>query len=99
MIVSPSRGSGPGVNRSAGRFPHGADTDSNRTDFLAQIATALQATSLAGATNPKVASVADFVAGQKITIDLSADAEAAVIADVGTTGATTVSANTDAGAP
>jgi len=100
--IAPSlgRGGGPGggVNRSAGRFPDGADTDSNCTDFLMQIATTLPAASAAGATNIKVASVADFVAGQTITIDTSADAETAVIAAVGTAGATTMGAGTNAGA-
>ena len=46
------------TNRSAGRFPDGADTDSNCTDFLMQPATTLSAASAAGATNIKVASVA-----------------------------------------
>ena len=36
------RGAGaPQTNRSAGRFPDGADTDSNCTDFLVQAATAV----------------------------------------------------------
>ena len=53
-----------GPNRSAGRFPDGLDTDSNCSDFLLQTATTLSAASAAGATNIKVASVADFSAGQ-----------------------------------
>ena len=55
-----------GPNRSAGRFPDGADTDSNCTDFHVQTATTLAAASAAGANNIKVASVADFAAGQTI---------------------------------
>ena len=86
------------TNRSAGRFPDGADTDSNCTDFLLQPATTLPAASAAGATNIKVASVADFAAGQTIMIDTGANLETAVIATVGTAGATTVGAATDAGA-
>ena len=43
------------------------DTDSNCTDFLLQPATTLSAASAAGATNIKVASVADFGAGQTIS--------------------------------
>ena len=95
---------GPGApaasapNRSAGRFPDGADTDSNCTDFLLQAATTLPAASAAGATNIKVASVAGFDAGQTILIDPGANLETAVIATVGTAGATTVGAATDAGA-
>jgi hypothetical protein len=74
------------------------DTDSNCNDFLLQAATTLPATSAAGATNIKVASGADFVAGQKILIDTGANLETAVIATVGTAGATTVGAATGAGA-
>ena len=93
------RAGGPGgTNRSAGRFPDGADTDSNCSDFLTQIATSLPAAASAGATNIKVLSVADFSAGQTIVIDSGANAESGVIATVGTAGATTIGANTDAGA-
>src|SRR5215471_11822753 len=99
-----SAGGGPAaaaavpINRSAGRFPDGLDNDSNCTDFLLQPATTLPAGSAAGATNIKIASVADFAAGQTITIDTGATLESAVIATVGTAGATTVRAATDVGA-
>lgn len=53
--------------------------------------------SAAGATNIKVASVADFVAGQAISIGTGPDGESAVISSVGTAGATTVSAATESG--
>jgi hypothetical protein len=86
------------TNRSAGRFPDGLDTDSNCTDFLLQSATTLPAASAAGATNIKVASVADFAAGQTIMIDTGASLETAVIAMVGTAGATTAVAATNVGA-
>jgi hypothetical protein len=82
------------INRSAGRFPNGLDTDSNCTDFLLQPATTLPTGSAAGATNIKVASVADFGAGQTILIDTGASLETAVIATVGTAGATRVRAAT-----
>jgi hypothetical protein len=85
-------------HRSAGRFPDGFDTDSNCTDFLVQPATTLPAASAAGATNIKVASVADFGAGQTIMIDSGANLEIAVIATVGTAGATTMGAATTVGA-
>ena len=85
-------------DRSVGRFPDGADTASNCTDFHVQAATTLSAASAAGANNIKVASVADFAAGQKILIDVGANPETAVIARVGTAGATTASAATTAGA-
>jgi non-reducing end alpha-L-arabinofuranosidase len=85
-------------NRSAGRFPDGADTDSNCADFLTQPATILSAASAAGVANIKVAGVADFGAGQKIMIDAGASLEIAVIATVGTAGATTVGTATGVGA-
>lgn len=82
-------------NRSAGRFPDGADTDSNCRDFLLQLATTLAADSAAEANNIKVASVADFTAGQTIIIDAGANRETALIASVGTAGATAVRTNMD----
>jgi hypothetical protein len=88
----------PTPHRSAGRFPDGADSDSNCSDFLVQAATTLAATAAAGDSNIKVASVADFSAGQKLMIGTGADAESAVIAAVGTAGATTVRTATAAGA-
>jgi len=102
--VGAGRGGGPPAvpvstpNRSAGRFPDGLDTDSNCTDFLLQAATSLPAPSAAGATNIKVSSVADFRAGQTILIDAGPNLETAVIATVGTAGATTVGTATNVGA-
>ncbi|MBV9036174.1 MAG: alpha-N-arabinofuranosidase, partial [Acidobacteriaceae bacterium] len=52
----------------------------------------------AGATNIKVASVADFAVGQTITIDTGASLETAVIEAVGTAGASTMSIATGVGA-
>jgi hypothetical protein len=86
------------VTASAGRFPDGADTDSNCTDFLTQATSTLSAASASGATNIKVTSVAGFDAGQTVRIDAGADIETAMIATVGTAGATTVRVATDAGA-
>ena len=86
------------TNRSSGRFPDGADTGSNCTDFLTQPATTLSAAAAGGATNLKVASVADFGPGQTIMIDTGASLETAVIATVGTAGATTVAATAGVGA-
>jgi hypothetical protein len=102
-VTSPGPAGGFGqaaaaANRSAGRFPDGRDTDSNCIDFLVQPATTLPNASAAGATNIKVASVADFGAGQTIMIDTGANLETAVIAAVGTAGATTMGAATNAGA-
>jgi hypothetical protein len=58
----------------------------------------LSAASPAGASNIKVASVANFVAGQAVMIDAGVNRETAVIAVVGTAGATTVDSATDVGA-
>jgi hypothetical protein len=85
------------TNQSAGRFPDGADTDSNCSDFLVQTAITLPVASPAGATNIKVGSVAGFVAGHTIRIDAGADLETAVIATVGSAGATTVRTATGVG--
>jgi hypothetical protein len=96
IVVVPGAAGGTGTSR--GRFPDGNDTDSNCADFHAQSATSLSAASPAGTNSIKVASVADFVAGQTVMIDAGVNLETAVIAAVGTAGATTVEAATDAGA-
>ena len=88
----------PGSNTSAGRFPDGADTDRNCADFLADPSTALAAASAAGTTNIKIASVTGFTPGQTIRIDSGANLETAVIASVGTAGATTAQKATAVGA-
>jgi len=85
------------MNRSAARLPDGADADSNCTDFRLQAATVLPVAAAAGATNLKVASVADFAVGQTVTIDSGANRETAVIAMVGTAGSTTADAASAAG--
>ncbi len=59
---------------------------------------AYRTASPAGATNIKVSSVEGFSAGQKILIDSGANLEGAIIATVGTAGATTVRNATDVGA-
>jgi non-reducing end alpha-L-arabinofuranosidase len=86
------------TNSSAGRFPDGADTDSNCTDFLTQAVATLSASSPAGATNLKVTSMEGFRPGQTILIDSGANLETAVISTVGTAGATTLSTSTGVGA-
>ncbi len=85
-------------NTSAGRYPDGADTDSNCMDFVTSPATTLGVASVAGATNIKVASVEGFADGETIRIDAGANLETAMIATVGTAGATTVGSDTAAGA-
>ncbi len=96
IVVVPAPGAGPGVSR--GRFPDGADADANCTDFLLQAATSLSAAAPAGTSNIKVASVADFAAGQSVMVDAGAQLETAVIAEVGTAGATAIDAAAAPGA-
>jgi non-reducing end alpha-L-arabinofuranosidase len=91
-------GQAPAPNRSAGRFPDGADTDSNCNDFHVQTASTLALDSAAGANNIKLASMADFSVGKTITIDTGAERETAVIATIGTAGGSTVGTATEAGA-
>lgn len=104
VVPAAGRGFGPAaaaanaINRSVGRFPDGADADSNCTDFGTQAATTLAAAADSGATNVKIASVTDFAIGQTLTIDTGANAETATIAAVGTAGATTLGAATTGGA-
>jgi hypothetical protein len=86
------------TNTSAGRFPDGADTDSNCTDFLTQAVATLPATAPAGATMIKVTSIERFRPGETILIDSGANLETAVISTVGTAGATTLRAATRMGA-
>jgi hypothetical protein len=89
---------GGGANRSAGRYPDGADTQSNCDDFLVQSATTVAAESAAGEKNIKVASVAGLTVGQSITIGTGDSAETSEIATVGTAGGTTVGTAADKGA-
>ena len=102
--ASPSSGGGFGpaalmsVNRSAGRFPDGADSDSNCTDFQTQAASTLSAAAAAGAKNIKVANVAGFSTGQTIMVGTGTHLETAVIATVGTAGATALGVASSAGA-
>jgi hypothetical protein len=75
----------------------GTDNDSNCRDFLLQNTVTLAATAAAGANNIKVSSVAGFSNGQKINIGSGTNIETAVIATIGTSGATTVGTVIDAG--
>ena len=86
------------TNTSSGRYPDGADTDSNCTDFLTQTPASLSAAADAGATNIKVADVRGFFAEERVMIDSGANVETPVVAAVGTAGATTVSSITGVGA-
>ncbi len=96
IVVVPAPAGGAG--RSRGRFPNGADADSNCTDFQTQAAAFLPLGAPAGATNIKTGNVSGFSSGRKVLIDLGANLETAVIATVGTAGASTLRAGTSTGA-
>ena len=86
------------TNASAGRFPDGADSDSNCSDFLTQAVATLSVDTATGATNIKLTSVEGFLPGQTILIDADAQVETATISTVGTAGATTLNSPTGVGA-
>jgi hypothetical protein len=85
VVGRPAGGSGFSV----GRFPDGADTDSNCNDFRAQAVAMIALASPPGATNIKVNTVDGFHAGQIILIDPGPNEERATIEAVGAPGATT----------
>jgi hypothetical protein len=95
IVVAPVMVGGTGT--SVGRFPDGADSDSNCTDFVSQAATNLAAASEAGTTNIKVVGVTGFTAGKTVVIGSGAEGETAIIANVGTSGATSSTAATAIG--
>ena len=94
-MASPTATSQP--DRSAGRFPDGADSDFNCRDFLLQSTITMLAATPAGSNNIKIGNVADFTVGQKVIIGSGANSENAVIKTIGTTGGTTVGTATQAG--
>ncbi|PKQ46999.1 arabinofuranosidase catalytic domain-containing protein [Confluentibacter flavum] len=83
--------------RSLGRFPDGADSDSNCQDFKSQAVITLASASTVGSKNIKVISVEGLSVGQQIVIGLGPHAEQVAITDLGSTGATTVRAAIAAG--
>ncbi|MGB6486397.1 MAG: arabinofuranosidase catalytic domain-containing protein [Steroidobacteraceae bacterium] len=85
-IAAPGAAASAGA--SAGRFPDGANSDSNCGDFVTSPVTAMAAAAAAGAKNIKVAAVTGFEPGQTIRIDAGTHAETALIEKVGTAGAT-----------
>jgi hypothetical protein len=86
------------TNTSAGRFPDGADTGSNCTDFRTQAVATLSAASPKGANNVKVTSMEGFRPGQTVLLDSGANLETAAISTVGTAGATTLTSSAGVGA-
>jgi non-reducing end alpha-L-arabinofuranosidase len=88
---------GNAVSTSVGRFPDGADTDSNCNDFLIQAAATLSVGTVAGTDNIKVSSVEGFESSEAVMIGSGADQEKATIASVGTAGAARVTTATAEG--
>ena len=84
-------------NRSAGRFPDGADTDNNCSDFTLQNTITLLTPATAGSNNIKVASMAELSVGQEIIIGTGTESETAVITKIGTPGGTLLSTSTKSG--
>ena len=77
---------------SAGRFPDGADRDDNKNDFRIQQALNLAQDVPAGALNIKVSSVAGLVGGGQVVVGRGADAEVLTVVELGSAGATVLSA-------
>jgi len=77
-------------DRSAGRYPDGADSDFNCRDFQLQNTITLLAPATVGSNNIKVGSVANLSAGQNLIIGRGTNSETVNIAAVGTAGATTM---------
>lgn len=107
FVASPSAGRGfrwgqvsstVQPDKSAGRYPDGADTDSNCSDFKTQTTSTLAAASKAGSKNIKVSSVAEFSLGQKVIIGTGANSETVMVATIGTPGGTLVGTAAKAGA-
>lgn len=86
------------VNASSGRFPDGADSDSNCNDFSHPAATLLALAVDAGSSNLKIESAKEFQAGQSIVLGTGTDAETLQIESVGSAGATTLAAPASVGA-
>ncbi len=84
------------ANVSLGRYPDGADADSNCSDFVTPPAAFLSAASVVGANNIKIDNVEGFSVGQTIMIDTGSNLETRVIERVGTSGASTLAKPADA---
>ncbi len=77
-------------NRSAGRYPDGADSDNNSRDFFLQSTMTLAVAAPSGSNNIKVANIGGATVGQKLIVDAGANSETATISVIGTTGGTSV---------
>jgi len=85
------------INRSFGRFPDGADTDNNKTDFFLQDVVTLLLPAASGSNNIKVGNTSGFAVGQQIIVGSGVKSQSVTICEVGTTGGTTVVTDTNPG--
>ncbi len=83
---------------SAGRYPDGADLDDNKNDFRVQQTFGLAAAAEAGADNIKLLSVQGITPGSSLVFGRGADAAVVEVAEVGSPGATVLSAPAGPGA-
>ncbi|MBU3822222.1 lamin tail domain-containing protein [Flavobacteriaceae bacterium XHP0103] len=83
--------------RSLGRYPNGQDTDSNCEDFTSQTVMTLASATSVGSKNIKLASVDGLSAGQSLVIGTGANTETVIITQVGTPGATKLTASVSSG--
>ena len=95
LFSSPTTG---GINRSLGRYPDGADIDSNCEDFRVHDITTLLIPATSGSNNIKIAHVSGFATGQQIRIGSGAKSQLVSIVELGTTGGTTVTTAINPGA-
>lgn len=82
---------------SSGRFPDGADTDNNESDFHVQNSMNISAPANAGENNIKVSSVQGLTPGQFIYVGAGASRERMKVANIGTSGAAALTSDAAAG--
>lgn len=84
-------------NLSSGRYPDGIDSDDNELDFNRQLSFNTAAAIKAGSNNIKVLSTAGLIIGQRIVVGQGEKAEDAIVATIGSTGATLLTQDAPAG--
>ena len=85
-------------NRSFGRYTDGADTDCNCNDFRVQDFSTLLTPVTSGTNNIKIATTSGFALGQQVFVGSGSKIQTVSIAEIGTTGGTTVATATNSGA-
>ncbi len=107
FVPTPAAGRGRGFgpvmpavtpSTSAGRFPDGADRDDNKNDFQVQRTFNVSLPVGAGADNIKMMNLQGIRPGASLVIGKGADAQTVQVAEVGSAGATVLSAPAGPGA-